>query len=155
MLSLKSIPTTENGVADAISRPSRYVIIRIAPAAFRVLWDEMGSFNMDLMACSASVLRSPVSGEALPFFSQYACTGSAGTGVLAHDVSIVPGTTCPAFGFLLPAPGHGGCHIAQHLVECKAHAAVVLLRDVKAYRFPVMQRAAARSIMVAPRAASG
>ena len=99
MLSLKWIPTAENGVADAISRPSRDNIIRIAPAAFRALWDEMGPFNVNLMVCTASVLRSPASGEALPFFSQYDCAGSAGTYVLAHYVSIVPGTTAPAFDF--------------------------------------------------------
>ena len=81
MLSLKWIPTAENRVADAISRTSRDALIRIAPAAFRVMWDEMGPFNIDLMACTASVLRSPVSAEALPFFSQYACGGSAGTNV--------------------------------------------------------------------------
>ena len=34
MSSLKWIPTAENGVADAISRPSRDTIIRIAPVAF-------------------------------------------------------------------------------------------------------------------------
>ena len=67
--------------------------------ALRAFWDEMGPFNVDVMTCTASVLRSPVSGEALPFFSQYDCTGSAGTDVLARDVLIVPGTTTPAFGF--------------------------------------------------------
>ena len=35
MLSLKWIPTAENEVADAISRPSRDAIIRIAPASFK------------------------------------------------------------------------------------------------------------------------
>ena len=56
MLSLKWIPTAENGVADAISRPSRETIIRIAPVTFKALWDEIGPFNVDLMACTASVL---------------------------------------------------------------------------------------------------
>ena len=152
MLSLKWTPTAENGVADAISRPSRGTIIRIAPAAFRALWDEMGPFNIDLMVCTASVLRSPVSGEALPFFSQYDCAGSAGTDVLAQDVSIVPGTTAPAFGLCFPPPVMAG-HIVQHLAECKAHA-VVLLPNVKAYWFPVAQLAAVKSITVVPVAAT-
>ena len=56
MLSLKWIPTAENGVADAISRPSRETIIRIAPVTFKALWDEIGPFNVDVMACTASVL---------------------------------------------------------------------------------------------------
>ena len=116
MLSLKWIPTAENGVANAISRPSRDTIIRIAPVAFRALWDEMGPFNVDPMACTASVLQSPVSAEALPFFSRYECAGSAETDVLAQDVSIVPGTTAPAFGFgFLPLVLAG--HIVQHLAE--------------------------------------
>ena len=50
MLSLKWIPTVENEVADAISRPSRQAIIRIA------VWDEIYPFNVDLVACTVSVL---------------------------------------------------------------------------------------------------
>ena len=69
MLSLKWIPTAENEVVDAISRPSWDTIIPIAPVAFKALWDATGPFNVDLMACAASVLRSPVIGEALLFFS--------------------------------------------------------------------------------------
>ena len=84
MLSLKRIPTAREPVADAISRGSREVIISIAPAAFRAIWDEMGPIIVDLMACTASVLRSPLSEEALcHFFSQYDCASSAGTDALA------------------------------------------------------------------------
>ena len=79
--------------------------------------------------------------------------GLAGTDVLAQDVPIVPGTTVSAFGFCFPPSAMPG-HIVQHLVECKAHA-VVLLPYVKAYWFSVVQRATVRSIMVAPVAATG
>ena len=123
MSSLKWISPAENVVADAISRPSREAIIRIAPAAFRAIWDEMGPFNVEFMACTASVLLSPVSGEALPFISHYDCAGSAGTDLLAQDTSIVPGTPTPAFGFCFPSPVTAG-HIAQHLAECKAYHVV-------------------------------
>ena len=153
MLSLKWIPTAENGVADAISRPSRETIIRIAPVTFKALWDEIGPFNVDLMACAVSVLRSPVSGEALPFFYRYNCAGPAGTDVLAQDVSIVPGTTVPTLGSRFPPPVMAG-HIVRHLAECKAHG-VVLLPDAKAYWFPVVQLAEVKSITVAPVAATG
>ena len=44
----------------------------------------MGPFNVDLMACTVSVLCFPLTGEALPFFSQFDCAGSAGTDVFAH-----------------------------------------------------------------------
>ncbi|CAM9718774.1 unnamed protein product [Laminaria digitata] len=148
VLSLK-----RNGAADATLRPSRDAVIRIAPAAFKAIWEEIGPFNVDLMACTASVVRSPLSGEALPFFSQYDCAGSAGTDVLAHDVSIVPGAGVPAFGFCFPPPVMAG-HVVQHLAECKAHA-VVLLPDVKAYWFPLVQLATVRSIEVAPVAGEG
>ena len=56
------------------------------------------------------------------------------TDVLAHNVSIVPGTRIPAFGFRFPPPIMAG-HIVQHLVECRAHV-VVFLPDAKAYWFP-------------------
>ena len=78
----------------------------------------MGPFNVDLMVCAASVLPSRASGEVLPLFSQYDCAGSAGTDVLAQDVSIVPGTTAPAFGLCFPPPVMAG-HIVQHLAKYK------------------------------------
>ena len=90
-------------------------------------------------------------GKALNFFSQYDCDGSAGTDVLAHDVSIVPGTRVLAFGFCFPPPVMAG-HIVQLLAECEARAVVVLL-DVEAYRFPLVQPAKVRSIEVAAVAA--
>ena len=114
MLSLKWIPTAENGVEDAISRPSRDAIIHIAPAAFKVLWTEIGPFNVNLIACTASVLRSPLGGEALSFFSQYDCAASSGADMFAQDILIVPGTRVPAFGFCFPPPIIAG-HNLQHM----------------------------------------
>ena len=90
------------------------------------------------MACTASVLRFPSTGEALPFFSQYDRAGSAGTDLLTHDVSIVPDARVPTVGISLPTPSHSRAppsgfryqppviagHIVQSLVECKARAVV-------------------------------
>ena len=42
------IPTAENEGMDAISRPSRKAIIRIAPASVQAVWDEIGPFKVDL-----------------------------------------------------------------------------------------------------------
>ena len=84
----------------------------------------MGTLNVDLMAFTASVLRSPLTGEALPFFSQYDCAGSAGTNVFVHDVSLVTGTSVPAFGFCFQPPIMAG-HVVQHLAECEASAVVL------------------------------
>ena len=142
ILSSKWIPTARNEVADSISRPSRDAIIRIAPAAFRALLDEMGPSNVNLMACAASFLRSPVRGGTQPFFSQYDCAGSAGTDFLAQDVSIVPSTTAPAFGFCF----------RPRLWRLKAQA-LVLLPNVTAYWFQVVQVAAGRPMTVALMAA--
>lgn len=51
LLSLQWIPTEAKGVADSISRPSRESISRLSVVVFRALWEELGPFNMDLMAC--------------------------------------------------------------------------------------------------------
>ena len=66
MLSLNWVPTAQNGVAEAISLPSREAIIRIAPVYFHSNIGRMGPFNVDVM-CAASVLQSQVSDEVLPF----------------------------------------------------------------------------------------
>ena len=107
MLSLRWVPTAENAVADAISRPSREAIIQLLPAAFRRLWDAMGPFDIDLMACAASGQISPVTGRQLPFFSRFNCPGSAGRDMLAQNMAVMPGTQRPAFGYF-PAPHYGG-----------------------------------------------
>ena len=153
MLSLKWIPTAANGVADAISRPSRESIIRLTPDAFRVLWDTLGPFNIDLMASTASAQRPPGDTETLPFFSLYDCEGSSGVDVLSQDVSRVPGTGEPAFGYGFPPPVMAG-HIVQHLAECHARA-VILVPDTNAYWFPLAQQATVRSRIVAQRDQKG
>ena len=153
LLTLKWIPTAANGVADAISRPSRESIIGLQPDAFRRVWDEWGPFSIDLMASTASAQRIPQSTETLPFFSQYDCEGSLGVDVLAQDVSRVPITGEPAFGYCFPPPVMAG-HIVQHLAECRAHA-VIVVPDTRAYWFPLVQQAMVHSLEVAPRATFG
>ena len=153
MLSLRWIPTAANGVADAISRPSREAIIRLSPDAFRSLWAVFGPFSIDLMACNASAQRSPVTGEQLPFFSRFHCDGTSGMDMLAQDVAKMPGRGGRAFGFCFPPPLMVG-HVVQHLRECRAHA-VVVVPDIQAYWFPVLDQATARSLLVAPRGAPG
>lgn len=153
LLSLKWIPTAENDVADAISRPSRDTIIRMARDAFLALFSELGPFNIDLMPCTASAQRSP-QGPLLPFFSQYSCAGTAGgVDVLAQDVSVLPGTRKEAFGFCFPPPVMVG-PVLQHFRECQAHA-VLLAPDAKAYWFPLLRSATVRSVEVATIGAPG
>lgn len=153
MLSLKWVPTAENVIADAISRPSREAIIQLLPAAFRRLWEAMGPFDIDLMACTASAQVSPVTGLSLPFFSRFSCPGSAGRDVLAQNAAVMPGTTVPAFGYCFPPPSMAG-HVVQHLAECRARA-VLVVPDNRPYWFPLVQLASVRSLVIAPRNEAG
>lgn len=153
MLSLRWVPTEANGMADAISRPSRETTVRVSPAAFERVWREIGPFTVDLMACTASALRPPGAREPLPLLSRHDCQGSVGVNVFAQDVSVMPGGAAPAFGFCFPPPVMAE-HVAQHLAECKEHA-VLLVPDVPAYWFSLVQRAAVRSVTVASRTQRG
>lgn len=125
LVSLKWIPTTDNTVADAISRRLRGSIIRLSAAVSRALWVELAPLKVDLMACSASVQKSPASGFTLPFFSRYCCRGSPGSDVRGQGVSRLSGAGTPVFGFSFPPPLKAG-HVVQSLAEGKAHAVVVL-----------------------------
>ena len=64
------------------------------------------------------------------------------------------GTRAPAFRFCFSPPNHGTSHGMQHQAECRVHA-VILLPDVKAYWFPLVELATVRSIEVAPVASAG
>jgi len=153
MLSLKWVPTNDNVVADAISRPSRDSIIQLLPQAFQVLWETFGPFDIDLMACTTSAQLSPQTGDRLPFFSHFSCPDSAGVDVLAQDVAFLPGTTEPAFGYCFPPPVMTGV-VVQHLAECHAHA-VIVVPDTRPFWFPRVQLATVKSALVAPKNGSG
>lgn len=88
-----------------------------------------------------------------PFFSPYDCAGSSGLNVLAQDVSRIPGSGEPAFGFCFPPRFMAG-HIVQHLSGCEARA-VIIVPDTRAYWFPLVQGAMVRSLEVTPKAAAG
>ena len=144
VLTLKWIPTAANGIADAISRPSRESIIRLHPGAFQNVWEALGPFSINLMASTASAQRIPGSSHTLPFFSQYDCPGSD---VLAQDVCRLPRTGEKAFGYYFSPPAMVG-HVVQHLAECHAHA-VVVVPDTRAYWYPLVQQAMVCSLDVA------
>ena len=121
MLTLKWVATAANGIADAISRPSRESIFRLHPGAFGNVWEALSPFSIDLMASTASAQSIPGSSHTLPFFSQYDCPESSGVDVLAQGVSRLPRTGGQAFGYCFPPPVTVG-HVVQHLAECHAHA---------------------------------
>lgn len=151
MLSLPWIPTADNGVATAISRPSKdrhAVGPNRVPAGVgcvrRVQYRPHG--------CTASTQRSPLTGDPLPFFSRYDCEGSRGLDVLAQGVAVLPGTAKQTFGFCFLPPVMAG-HVVQHLAECRAHA-VMLVSDQHAFWFPAVRAATVRLMVVSPRAPS-
>ena len=55
LLTLKWVPTADNGIADAVSRPARTSVIRLKPLTFQDLWGAFGPFTFDLMASTESV----------------------------------------------------------------------------------------------------
>ena len=116
MLALEWALTADKGVENAISRPVRESIIRLAPLTFQELWEALGSFNFDIMASSESAQKVPGSNNRLPFFSQHDCEGSWGTDVLAQDVSRLPDTGERMFGYCFPPLVVVGV-IVQHLAE--------------------------------------
>ena len=123
------------------------------PISVQSIGHGMGLFNVDVMACTTSVLRSPKGGEALPVFTQYICTGCVGMDLLAPDVSLAPGTTAPAFRFCFGPPVMAG-DVFQELAE-RSLCRCILPPDVKRYWFPLVQLAAVPSIELAPVAARG
>lgn len=151
-LSLRWVPTAENGVADAITRPSKEEIVRLTAGAFQRLWDYFGEFNVDLMASTESAQLTP-GGTRLPFFSRYQCQDSAGVDVFAQDVSVVPGATTRAFGSCFPPPIMVGT-VVQHLFECRARA-VVLVPDTRPYWYPLLAQGCNRSVLVAAKGQRG
>ena len=63
--------TAENEVMDVISRPPRNAIIRIAPGLVQAVWNELGSSEVHLVACTSSVLRSPFTGSWCAMFRSF------------------------------------------------------------------------------------
>ena len=87
---------------------------------------------MDLMATGTSVQGIPGGGRgadrALPFYSRYHTAGTAGVGVLGHDVSHMPGLANACFGFCFPPPQMVAV-VLQHLQGCNARVVVVVPDD--------------------------
>lgn len=147
-MSHRWIPSATNVVADAIARPSRESIIRLMPHIFQRVWDDVGPFDVNLMASDASVQRVPGYGRPLPIFSRYYCDKSSGIDGFFQDVSVLPGTNELSFGYCFPPPVMTGAFV-QHLAECHADAFLVV-PDVQAFKFPQLQRATVWSCLVGP-----
>ena len=124
-LRLRWVPSEANVEADSITRPGRDKFVRVHPHVFAELWAFFGEFNIDLMASPVSAHRITATaqgaGNRLPFFTRYACDGSAGGDFFAQVVARVPGETARAFGFCFP-PTALANSVVQHLAEQQAHA---------------------------------
>jgi hypothetical protein len=75
------ISSSANSVADAISREESP--LRLRPSLFMLLDRQFGGFSIDLLSSAANA-QVGHDGRAIPFFSRYACPGSAGTNVFAQ-----------------------------------------------------------------------
>ena len=98
MLSLKWTSPEANGVVGAISRSSRESIIRLKLDAFDTVWYTLGPCKTDMTAPTASAQHRTGDTEALPF-SQSIVKAHRGLDVLSQDVSKIPGTGEPVFGY--------------------------------------------------------
>ena len=128
-LRLRWIPSEANVEADSITRPGRDEFVRLRPHVFAELWSFFGAFDIDLMAPPVSAhcipAAAPGAGNQLPYFTRYACEGSAGVDFFSQDVSRVPGESARAFGICFP-PTALANPAMQHLAEQRAHAVVLL-----------------------------
>jgi hypothetical protein len=77
------ISSAANSVADAISREESP--LRLRPDLFVGLDRLFGGFHIDLLSLAANA-QLGFDGRAIPFFSRYACPGSAGVNVFAQDI---------------------------------------------------------------------
>jgi hypothetical protein len=72
-----------NSVADAISREESP--LRLRPLLFAQLDEQFGCFTLDLLS-SAANRQTGYDGREIPFFSRYACPGSAGVNIFAQEI---------------------------------------------------------------------
>ena len=150
-LKLRLVPSKDNAVADALTRPENSEHVRLGQKVFDRLWNEWGGFDMDLMATTASSQRSPSHGDGhgrpLPFYSRYHTAGSSGIDVLAQDVGRMPSSTDPCFGYCFPPPQMVWV-VTTHLRECRARA-VIIIPTARLPWFPLVASASVRSLPVA------
>ena len=150
-LKLRWVASADNAEADDLSRPEAGEYVRLEPSKFAELWAWAGTFDMDLMATPASAQKAqsphPGSGERLPFYSRFRTDGSEGIDVLSQDVSRLPNSSQPCFGFCFPPTTMVGV-VLQHIAECRARA-VVVVPDQRQSWFPLLSNATKRSFRVA------
>ena len=137
-----------------MTRLNAWEHVRLRQWHFDKLWIIWGSFDMDLMASTASAQRPPTTSrqtsKTLFFYSRYHTDGTSGIDVLAQDVGKIPDSGKPCFDFCFPSPSMVGVHIS-HIQACCARA-VIIVPDSKPPWFPVLRSALVRTKMVATKA---
>ena len=152
-LKVRWVPSGENQEADDLSRPTADQYVRLEASKFAEVcaWASQ-IFNMDLMATPVSALTLPGETEALPFYSQFHTAGCMGVDMLGQDLSKIPDSGIPCFGFCFPPTAMVGV-VLQRLEECRARA-VVLVPDVKKTWHPLLEGATVQSMVLANPGAS-
>ena len=104
-LRLRGIPSEASVEADSITRPGQDEFVRLRPHVFAELWSFSGAFDIDLMPSPVSAhcipAPTPGVGNQLPYFTKYACEGSAGVDLFFARSLASPGGVCAGVRFLL------------------------------------------------------
>lgn len=108
---------------------------------FKQLWENWGSFDMDLMATTATAQLIPagVGGAARqgPFYSREGTQGSPGINLLSHNIGAMPDTRRERFGFCFPPIAMVGVAL-QRLAESRAHVVVVIPGQRQGWFLPLL-----------------
>ena len=95
-----------------MTRPDTWEYVRLCQWHFDKLRITWGGFGMDLMASTASAQHPPATlrqtSKILPLYSRYHTDGTPGIDVLPQDVSKIPDSGKPCFGFCFPPPAWSG-----------------------------------------------
>lgn len=141
------VASETNAEADDLSRPDADQYVRLGEEKFAEICAWMGrDFDMDLMATPASAQRPPRREKALQFYSRFRTEGCAGVDALGQDLSTMPGSTDPCFGFCFPPTTMVGV-VLQRLSECRAQA-VVEVPDLRKSWHPLLEEATVRSVVL-------
>lgn len=146
-LKLQWVTSEANAEADDLSRPDADQYVRLGAGKFAEICVWVGrDFDMDLMATPASTQKLPNREKALRFYSRFRTDGCEDVDALGQDLSKMPGSTDPCFGFCFPPTTIVGV-VLQRLSECRARA-VVVVPDLRKSWYPLLKDATVRSVVL-------
>ena len=107
-LKYRWVPSNNNADAGALTLWESTEHVGLINAVFDSLWPELGGFDMDLMATTASLQRPPIFAggweEPLSFCSRHHTAGSSCVDVLTQRFGRMPPSTVQCFSFCFLPP---------------------------------------------------